>query len=141
MTSVVLRCPNCGTTQSTPGECEACHDATVRAYCPNHEPGLWVDGRTCPSCEARARATSAPPPRSTSAKLDISPAGPARGEEPASGVMVPRRTSPIVIAGREPVPASLGQVGGLVARAVVRLALLVAVVIAMVAGAVYVLVR
>ena len=36
MSGVVLRCPNCGTTQAGPGECEACHEAEV-AYI-LHEP-------------------------------------------------------------------------------------------------------
>ena len=51
--SVVQRCPNCGTTRATPGECEACHDAQVRYYCTSHEPGIWLNGPTCPTCDAR----------------------------------------------------------------------------------------
>ena len=43
MSVVVLRCPNCGTTQATPAECEACHEADVRWFCPNHTPGRWLD--------------------------------------------------------------------------------------------------
>jgi len=50
--SVVLRCPNCGTTRSSAGECEACHEAQVRYFCTNHAPGLWLNERTCPSCAA-----------------------------------------------------------------------------------------
>ena len=53
MSAVVLRCPNCGTTRATPGECEACHDAEVRYYCPNHSPGRWLDGPACGACGAR----------------------------------------------------------------------------------------
>lgn len=64
--SVVQRCPNCGTTQAPAGECEACHEAQVRPFCTNHEPGVWLAGRTCPQCEARA-ALPAHPPASTSA--------------------------------------------------------------------------
>jgi hypothetical protein len=66
--SVVERCPNCGTTQATAGECEACHEAQVRYFCTNHTPGLWLDASTCPSCGARfgesppARAPAAPQP-------------------------------------------------------------------------------
>lgn len=64
--SVVQRCPNCGTTKATSGECEACHEATVRYFCTNHTPGLWLDAGTCPQCGARfgdpARRTSAPAP-------------------------------------------------------------------------------
>jgi len=48
--SVVLRCPNCGTTQAAPGECEACTAAEVRYYCTNHPLGLWLDTPTCPQC-------------------------------------------------------------------------------------------
>lgn len=51
--SVVLRCPTCGTTRPTPGECEACHETQVRYFCTNHTPGLWVDAPTCPQCGAR----------------------------------------------------------------------------------------
>lgn len=54
MSAPVLRCPNCGTTQRAAGECEACHEAQVRWYCPNHTPGLWLDSAVCPECGARA---------------------------------------------------------------------------------------
>jgi len=60
--SVVLRCPNCGTTRSSAGECEACHEARVRYFCTNHAPGLWLNDRTCPSCAA-AFADEARPAR------------------------------------------------------------------------------
>jgi hypothetical protein len=67
MSGVVLRCPNCGTTKSAPGECEACHEAQVRYFCMNHTPGRWLDAPTCPQCGARfgepARPPAAPPPR------------------------------------------------------------------------------
>lgn len=52
MSKVLLRCPNCGTTRSSPGECDACHEAQVRFYCTNHNPGLWLEGRTCTACGA-----------------------------------------------------------------------------------------
>jgi hypothetical protein len=52
MTGVVLRCPNCGTTKGTLGECEACHEAQVRYYCTNHTPGRWLDGPACSQCGA-----------------------------------------------------------------------------------------
>lgn len=69
--SVVQRCPNCGTTRATPGECEACHEAHVRYFCTNHTPGRWLDTSTCPTCGARlgdaprvsAAASKAPPAR------------------------------------------------------------------------------
>jgi len=81
--SVVQRCPNCGTTQSTEGECSACHGAQVRHFCTNHEPGLWLDGRTCRACDARLEvARSAAAPRA----LPAAPADLARGggERPRS---------------------------------------------------------
>jgi hypothetical protein len=75
--SVVQRCPNCGTTQATPGDCEACHEAHVRYFCTNHEPGIWLAGRACPQCEARS-ALPARPTASTSAL-------PSRGRPAALG--------------------------------------------------------
>lgn len=92
--SVVKRCPNCGTTQSAAGECKTCREARVQYFCTNHEPGIWVDGPTCPQCAARARST--PPTRSTATPLAV----PAR---PRSTVVVadaaafgdePERASP-----------------------------------------------
>ena len=62
MSSVVLRCPNCGTTRATPGPCEACHAAEVRPYCTNHTPGLWLDGPACPQCGARLGEPDRPAP-------------------------------------------------------------------------------
>lgn len=53
MSSVVLRCPNCGTTRAASGECEACHEAQVRYYCTNHTPGRWLDTPSCLQCGAR----------------------------------------------------------------------------------------
>ena len=60
MSAVVLRCAHCGTTQSTPGECEACHEGQVRFYCTNHKPGRWLDGQVCSQCGA---AYGRPDPR------------------------------------------------------------------------------
>lgn len=69
MSDVVLRCPNCGTTRPSPGECEACHEAEARYFCPNHTPGRWLDAPACTACGARfgarARATPLPPGPST----------------------------------------------------------------------------
>jgi hypothetical protein len=66
MTGVTLRCPNCGTTKSTPGECDACHEAQVRYYCTNHKPGRWLDAPACPQCGAKfgdpLRQAAPPPP-------------------------------------------------------------------------------
>ena len=53
MKPVVIRCPNCGTTQAALGECETCHEAQAGYYCPNHAPGRWIDGATCDACGAR----------------------------------------------------------------------------------------
>jgi hypothetical protein len=64
MTGVVLRCPNCGTTKHTPGECEACHEAQARYYCTNHKPGRWLDASACPQCGARF-GDATPPPEAT----------------------------------------------------------------------------
>lgn len=70
-TGVVIRCPNCGTTQSALGECDACHEAETRYFCPDHEPGRWLDGPSCSACGARVgvpgiRSRPAPPPRAPS---------------------------------------------------------------------------
>jgi len=67
MSEVVIRCPNCGTTQSALGECDACHEAETRYFCTNHVPGRWLDGPACSECGARfgvdrARSRPAPPP-------------------------------------------------------------------------------
>jgi predicted RNA-binding Zn-ribbon protein involved in translation (DUF1610 family) len=69
MSSVVLRCPNCGTTQAAPGECDACHEAQVRYFCTNHDPGQWLASPKCPQCGAQfgladpMRRAASPPPR------------------------------------------------------------------------------
>jgi len=95
MTGVILRCPNCGTSTTTPGECEACHEAQVRYYCTNHKPGRWLDASVCPECGANfgdpvrpaARPVSpaaAPRPRTT-----MTSAAPPRADSPAP----PPRTS------------------------------------------------
>jgi hypothetical protein len=69
--NVVQRCPHCGTTRATPGECEACHEAQVRYYCTNHAPGLWLDGPACPKCGARfgdSVLREAPPAKATASR-------------------------------------------------------------------------
>lgn len=86
--TVLLRCPNCGTTRLTPGTCEACHAAEARYFCTNHKPGFWLDGPTCPDCGARfgdtprlPASTSALPPRprtsSPARRRAVSPTPPA----------------------------------------------------------------
>jgi hypothetical protein len=67
--SVVLRCPNCGTTRATPGTCEACHHAEVRYFCTNHKPGLWLDTPRCSACGA----SFGDPPRPVSASVIARP--------------------------------------------------------------------
>lgn len=59
--NVVLRCPNCGTTRATAGECEACHEAQARYFCTNHRPGLWLDAPVCPRCGARFGGSASVP--------------------------------------------------------------------------------
>jgi hypothetical protein len=69
MSEVIIRCPNCGTTHVALGECDACHEAQTRYFCPNHEPGKWLEGAVCPACGARVGGGPAPrptrPPRPT----------------------------------------------------------------------------
>ena len=71
MSGVVLRCPACGTTQSHPGECDACYDDQVRYCCGNHTPALWLEKPVCQECGAKfgeaPRRQPVPPPRPASA--------------------------------------------------------------------------
>lgn len=74
MSGVVMRCQNCGTTQATLGECEACHDGEVRHFCPNHSPGRWLDDPACTACGARVGVpgrTERVPPKRTPASPPI----------------------------------------------------------------------
>ena len=80
MSAVVLRCPNCGTTQGVPGECEACHEAPVRYYCTNHSPGRWLEAQVCSQCGAvYGRAEPAPAPPRPSKPAPVSPPASRRG--------------------------------------------------------------
>ena len=90
MSGVVIRCPHCGTTQATLGECEACHEATTRYFCPNHEPGRWLDAPTCPDCGARIGVPGATKPRPSQPHRGAPPSPPTRRGPP------PRRTPPRV---------------------------------------------
>src|SRR5688572_22916361 len=87
MTGVLRRCPNCGTSQAGPGECEACHEASVAFFCTNHTPGRWIEAPACPSCGARFGVAASPakpsPPRPE-------PAAPLR--RPAPQPEPPRRS-------------------------------------------------
>lgn len=62
MSAVVLRCDNCGTSQSGLGLCEACHEGQVRYFCKNHNPGRWLDGPKCTQCGAAYGISPGPPP-------------------------------------------------------------------------------
>jgi hypothetical protein len=96
--SVVQRCPNCGTTSATSGECEACHGAEVRYFCTNHTPGVWLDAPACPRCGGRVgalpRSASAPPPVPTARKPAPARRAPAPAPAPAPPDLVaaPSRT-------------------------------------------------
>ena len=119
MSGIVIRCPNCGTTQSTLDECEACHEATTRWFCPNHEPGLWLDAPLCPTCGARpgvpgrrARPTPAPtptrsasPPRAAPPPRRAPMREAAEHEEWSGPVYSPREPrGPVAGSGGEPDP-------------------------------------
>ena len=88
MSGVALRCPHCGTTQSGPGECGACHEATVQYFCANHSPGRWLDGPSCTLCGARF-GEARPAPRVVPTRPTAPP--PSRGAPPAAG---PRTAPP-----------------------------------------------
>ena len=92
MSGVVLRCRNCGTTQATPGECEACHEGDVQYFCPNHSPGRWLDEPACSACGAMpgvpgrtervpARPAPAPPPDFRGRRTSPPPGRPAPHDE------------------------------------------------------------
>jgi hypothetical protein len=93
--SVVLRCPSCGTTRGTPGECEACGEAAVRYFCSNHSPGAWLDTPKCPKCGA---VFGAPEPR-PSGRAAPTRAAPTRA---APTRAAPTRAAPTPSARREP---------------------------------------
>ena len=61
MNGVTLRCSNCGTTQNTPGECQACHEQQVQFYCTRHTPGLWLKTPVCSQCGAEFGKDPLPP--------------------------------------------------------------------------------
>ena len=97
MSGVVLRCPNCGTTRAAPGECDACHEAEVRWFCRNHEPGQWIDAPPCPVCGAgveRSPPPLPPPPRRRSARPPSFDAPPSRPAPPRPAVEDPWGTPP-----------------------------------------------
>jgi hypothetical protein len=83
---VLLRCPNCGTTRTTTGTCEACHSAQVRYFCTNHKPGLWLDAPKCRDCGA----SFGDPPRLSSPAVITRPAR----ARPAASSPLPRPVAP-----------------------------------------------
>ena len=87
MNPVVIRCPNCGTTQASLGECDACHHAEVGYFCANHAPGRWLDAPACAECGARfgvAPAHTGP----------VSDAPPRRAPQPSRSVDWGARPAP-----------------------------------------------
>jgi hypothetical protein len=103
MSGVALRCPTCGTTQSHPGECDACFDAEVRYFCSNHSPGLWIDGPVCSRCGAKfGDAPGTEPELPARSTPSVRPAESGRAES--------RPTRPGGV-GRRPAPPSRSPVG------------------------------
>ena len=101
MSAVVLRCSNCGTTQSVGGECEACHEAQVRYYCTNHSPGRWLEGQVCSQCGAvygRSEPTLRPskpiPPSRPTSRKSTEASAPSRTGDFRSRGPWGRRTPP-----------------------------------------------
>ena len=101
MSAVVLRCSNCGTTQSVGGECEACHEAQVRYYCTNHSPGRWLEGQVCSQCGAvygRSEPTLRPskpiPTSRPTSRKSTEASAPSRTGDSRSRGPWGRRTSP-----------------------------------------------
>jgi hypothetical protein len=93
-TGVVIRCPNCGTTQSSLGECDACHEAETRYFCPNHEPGRWLDGPSCSACGARVGvpgASSRPAPPRAPARAPVRDPVPPSARAPTRSRVEPPR--------------------------------------------------
>ncbi|MEJ7601568.1 MAG: hypothetical protein WKG01_26935 [Kofleriaceae bacterium] len=157
--SVVQRCLNCGTTQTTGGECKTCHEAQVQYFCTNHEPGIWLTAPTCPQCAARAappaRPTVSTPVRPTRARPPAPRAVAVASKRPVDEVALDLRDSrpPLVVRGDaavgdpapEPAPewetSRLVQAGGLLKRLAIRLVLIAVVLIAVLGVALYALVR
>lgn len=164
--SVVQRCQNCGTTQATAGECKTCHEAQVRYYCTNHEPGIWLDGPECPQCAARSMPATRPsvakptpalrarptvlipegdavgagPARTSSVdedSFDLRPPRSALWEKLLGGALARRSTS--LTAERD--PASGGDAGGWLKQLVIRLALIAVVLGVGLLAAIYLLAR
>jgi hypothetical protein len=114
------RCPNCGSTQDAAGACDTCHEAEVRLFCPNHEPGRWLDAPPCAACGATLEAgpTRGPAPRPTPAPPRPPARDPVRERDPVRGpapvptwpreappAPPPRPRRPVIIEDAEDAPA------------------------------------
>lgn len=93
MSSVVLRCPTCGTTQNHTGECEACSDADVRYFCTDHSPGLWLTESRCSACGAKFGDAAPATPKSTP-RAATRPAVSRPDTRPAPRAAEPGRAAP-----------------------------------------------
>jgi hypothetical protein len=126
MSGVIIRCPNCGTTQGALGECEACHEADTRYFCTNHAPGRWLDGAVCDACGATvgsARTVDRPPPRPTprprpTPALGRRPMPPTPPDEPGRErepeiIFGGARSGPVRDPERDPERVVLEEIGGL----------------------------
>ncbi len=89
MSSVVLRCPTCGTTQNHTGECDACSEGEVRYFCSNHSPGLWIAEPRCSACGAKYGdapvVRPVPTTRAAPTRPRVSPRPESRPAPPAAG--------------------------------------------------------
>jgi len=96
MSAVVLRCDNCGTSQSVLGLCEACHEGQVRYFCKNHNPGRWLNGPKCTLCGATYGIAAGPPPTRPAAATDRTGSTRKRpvSDGPAPTSPPPRRRGP-----------------------------------------------
>jgi hypothetical protein len=116
VSDVVIRCPNCGTTQQTLGECEACHEADTRYFCPNHAPGRWLDGPACAACGAHftGRTAGVPPAPPAPPPVARPPRDRARPVDPIPPAPMPPRSrrvpAPPPMPPREPVDVGGGWV-------------------------------
>jgi hypothetical protein len=106
MSGVVLRCPSCGTTKASLGECEACHESQVRYYCTNHSPGRWLDSPSCSQCGSQFGVPDPPPPQSSRLGRPASPSPPSSTARPPS----PAAPAPGPTAGRK--GSTLWRTGG-----------------------------
>ena len=101
--SVVLRCPNCGTTQGHVGECEACSEGEVQYFCTNHDEGIWLDTPVCARCGAKfGDAPRKPTPSRMPPRIPTRPAGAPDFRPPARPRTPERMAGPEF--GRRPPP-------------------------------------